>query len=127
MLLTRRSLAASKLYNSLSVAKDGVETLKFLRKEDPFGDAIRPDLILLDLNMPRIDGRELLQELKADESLKLIPVVVLITSDAEKDIVESYELQASCYVTKPVKQDEFSNILSQMQDFWLPIIKYPTK
>jgi chemotaxis family two-component system response regulator Rcp1 len=127
VLLTRRGLEASKLYNSLSVAKDGVEALQFLRKEDPFGDAIRPDLILLDLNMPRMDGRELLQELKADESLKLIPVVVLTTSDAEKDIVESYELQASCYVTKPVKLDEFSNVISQVQDFWLTIVKYPTK
>ena len=127
VLLTKRALQESKLYNTLNTVHDGVEAMRFLRQEDTYHDAPRPDLILLDLNMPRMDGRELLGELKSDENFRRIPVVVLTTSDAEHDIVKSYDLQASCYITKPVKLDQFSYVVSNVQEFWLAIVKFPPK
>ena len=123
--LTRRAFKNGKVYNSLSVVGDGVDALSFLRREGKFADAVRPDLILLDLNMPRKDGRETLEELKADPALRSIPVVVLTTSDADRDIVQSYDLQASCYVTKPVDLKQFTDVVKSIKNFWLCVVKYP--
>ncbi|MFK7769451.1 MAG: response regulator [Mariniblastus sp.] len=125
VLLTQRALQKGKVFNSLSVATDGVEAMQFLRREGEFKDAPRPDLILLDLNMPRKDGRETLAEIKLDENLKSIPVVVLTTSDAHQDVVKSYDLQASCYITKPVDLAKFTSVVQQLQEFWLCIVKFP--
>jgi CheY-like chemotaxis protein len=124
--LTREALRDAKVRNNFHVARDGVEALEFLRREGSFGDAPRPDLILLDLNMPRMDGREVLQEIKRDEQLRLIPVVILTTSKAEEDVVRSYQLNANCYITKPVDLDQFMNVVRSIEDFWLTVVKLPT-
>ena len=123
--LTQEALGEAKVRNNLAVAKDGVEALQYLRREPPFEDATRPDLILLDLNLPRKDGREVLAEIKADADLRRLPVVVLTTSSAEKDVLESYNLYANCYITKPVDLDQFVRIVSSIEDFWLTIVKLP--
>lgn len=123
--LTVRALKNGRVYNSLNVAKDGVEAMQLLRREGEYAQAPRPDLILLDLNMPRKDGRETLAEIKADENLKSIPVVVLTTSDADQDVLKSYDLQASCYITKPVELEEFSRVIRSIKDFWLCFVKFP--
>lgn len=123
--LTQEALKEGQLCNRLHLARDGVEAMQFLRREEPFGDAPRPDVVLLDLNLPRKDGREVLAEIKADPSLKHIPVVVLTTSEAEQDIVKSYELHANCYVTKPVDLQRFIEIVQQIETFWLGIVKLP--
>ena len=123
--LTEEALKQSKMLNRLYHAKDGVEALAFVRQEPPFKDAPRPDIILLDLNLPKKDGREVLAELKADPRLKTIPVVVLTTSKAEQDIVRSYELHANCYITKPVDLDKFIDIVQGLEDFWLSIVRLP--
>ncbi|MCA9264019.1 MAG: response regulator [Planctomycetales bacterium] len=125
VLLTQKALRTGKVLNSLSVVRDGVEALAFLRREGAYADVPRPDLILLDLNMPRKDGRETLAEIKADDDLKSIPVVVLTTSDAGQDIVASYGLQASCFVTKPVDLEQFANVVRTLKEFWLCLVKYP--
>jgi two-component system, chemotaxis family, response regulator Rcp1 len=109
----------------LHVAADGVEAMAFLRQEGVHVQAPRPDLILLDLNLPRMDGREVLAHIKEDDSLKLIPTVILTTSDAEKDIVKSYQLQANCYLTKPVQLDAFESLVTSINDFWLTKVKLP--
>ncbi len=127
VLLTKKALDRAKLYNSLSVVHDGVEALAFLRREDPFANSPRPDLILLDLNMPRMDGRELLRNLKNDPDFRRIPVVVLTTSDAEQDALETYELHANCYVTKPVSLEQFTTVVGAIADFWLTVVKLPPK
>jgi CheY-like chemotaxis protein len=124
--LTREALRDAKVRNNFHVARDGIEALEFLHREGQFSDAPRPDLILLDLNMPRMDGREVLQEIKADKELRLIPVVILTTSKAEEDIVRSYELNANCYITKPVDLDQFMNVVRSIEDFWLTVVKLPT-
>ena len=123
--LTQEALGEAKVRNNLAVAKDGVEALSYLRREPPFEKATRPDLILLDLNLPRKDGRDVLAEIKADPDLRRLPVVVLTTSSAEKDILESYNLYANCYITKPVDLDQFVRIVSSIEDFWLTIVKLP--
>jgi len=123
--LTREALKDGTVGNHLSVAQDGVEALRFLRREGPYADAPRPDVVLLDLNLPRKDGREVLQEMKQERSLRTIPVVVLTSSDAERDIVAAYELQASCYVTKPVDLDQYMTVLRAIEDFWFGIVKLP--
>lgn len=123
--LTQEALKESKVLNRLYHAKDGVEALSFVRQEPPFADVPRPDIILLDLNLPKKDGREVLAELKADPQLKTIPVVVLTTSKAEQDIVRSYELHANCYITKPVDLDKFIDIVQGLEDFWLSIVRLP--
>jgi two-component system response regulator len=125
--LTRESLSDSKLAINISVAGDGVEAMAFLRKEGEYSTAVTPDLILLDLNMPRKDGREVLAEIKADDSLKMIPVVILTTSSAETDIVKSYDLGANCYVTKPVGFDQFAKVVDAIEGFWFTVVKLPTK
>jgi CheY-like chemotaxis protein len=119
------ALKEGKVSNRLSVAYDGVEALAFLRREGKYAEAPRPDLILLDLNLPRKDGREVLAEIKKDESLRRIPVVVLTTSKAEEDVLRSYDLHASCYITKPVDLDQFINVVKSIDDFWLSVVKLP--
>jgi CheY-like chemotaxis protein len=123
--LTQEALRESKLHNNLSVARDGVEALAFLRREDPYATAPRPDLILLDLNLPRKDGREVLAEIKSDPHLRAIPVVVLTTSQAEQDIAQSYNLHANCYVTKPVDLEQFITVVQSIEGFWFSIVTLP--
>jgi chemotaxis family two-component system response regulator Rcp1 len=123
--LTREALKEAKVRNNLAVANDGVEALAYLRREPPHEGATRPDLVLLDLNLPRKDGREVLAEIKADPDLRRLPVVVLTTSTAEQDILESYNLYANCYITKPVDLDQFLGIVTSIEDFWLTIVKLP--
>lgn len=123
--LTVEALRDGKVLNNLSVAKDGVEALAFLRREGTHTSAPRPDLILLDLNMPKKDGREVLAEIKHDDSLKRIPVVILTTSQAEQDIVKSYDLHANCYISKPVDFDQFISVVQSVEDFWLTMVKLP--
>ena len=125
--LTREALKEEKLYNNLYVVNDGVEALAFLRREGKYGKAVRPDLILLDLNLPRKDGREVLSEIKDDAKLKTIPVVVLTISDAEADILKTYNLHANCYIQKPLDLIQFSKVVKSIQDFWLTIVKLPPK
>jgi chemotaxis family two-component system response regulator Rcp1 len=123
--LTKEALRDSKLRNHLTVAEDGIEALAVLRREGQYASVATPDLILLDLNLPRKSGREVLAEIKADPILRHIPVVVLTTSSADKDIIDVYELQASCYVVKPVGLNEFITIVRSIEDFWLSIVKLP--
>ncbi len=124
-LLTREALSSQKLHVDIDVAGDGVEALKYLRRENEHAGAALPDVILLDLNMPRMDGREFLAEVKADEQLKRIPVVVLTTSEADEDILRSYELQAACYLTKPVDFAQFSKLVKAISEFWFTVVKLP--
>ena len=124
--LTQEALGEAKVRNNLAVARDGVEALAYLRRESPFENSVRPDLFLLDLNLPRKDGREVLAEIKSDPDLRRLPVVVLTTSTAEKDILESYNLYANCYINKPVDLDQFVSIVSSIEDFWLTIVKLPS-
>jgi chemotaxis family two-component system response regulator Rcp1 len=111
----------------LHVAIDGVEAMAFLRHEGAYGHAPRPDIILLDLNLPKMDGREVLAHIKADDSLKTIPAIILTTSEAEGDILKSYQLQANCYLTKPVQLDAFESLVKSINDFWLTKVKLPQK
>ena len=124
--LTREALSGAKVKNNLHVVGDGVEALAFLRQEGVHASAPAPDLILLDLNLPRKDGREVLLEIKAHERLKLIPVVILTTSEAERDIVRSYELHANCYISKPVGLNEFLKVIQAIEGFWLAVVKLPS-
>lgn len=123
--LTKEALRDAKVLNKIFVAKDGVEAMEFLRKEGAFTDMHMPDLILLDLNLPRKDGREVLAEIKADPKLKHIPVVILTSSKADEDILEAYNLHANCYVTKPVDLNGFVEIMHSMKEFWFTIVKLP--
>ncbi len=124
--LTQEAFKEGKLRNRLSVVGDGVEAMAFLRREGQYADAPRPDIILLDLNMPKKDGRETLADIKEDPELKCIPVVILTTSEAEEDILKTYDLHANCYITKPVGLDKFIEIVKYIKDFWLSIVKLPT-
>jgi two-component system, chemotaxis family, response regulator Rcp1 len=123
--LTIEGLKEGKVRNNLHVARDGVEALEFLRRQGTFADAVRPDLILLDLNLPRKDGREVLSDIKRDPELKTIPIVVLTTSRAEQDVLHSYQLQANCYITKPVDLEQFITVVRSIEDFWLTIVTLP--
>lgn len=123
--LTTEVLKDAKLCNCISVVSDGVEAMEFLNRQGVYGEAKRPDLILLDLNLPRKDGREVLEEIKADPNLKYIPVVILTTSNAEQDIIKSYSLHANCYITKPVDLEQFSKVVSSIEEFWFSIVKLP--
>jgi two-component system, chemotaxis family, response regulator Rcp1 len=123
--LTRETFRNSKLPITLHVATDGMEAMAFLRQEDKQSESPRPDFILLDLNLPRMSGREVLAEIKSDDNLKTIPTIILTTSDAESDILKSYQLQANCYLTKPVKFDEFESLVKSIDDFWLSRAKLP--
>jgi chemotaxis family two-component system response regulator Rcp1 len=123
--LVQEALKENKVRNRLNVTNDGVEALDFLRRKDEFADAPRPDLILLDLNLPKKDGRELLMDIKEDPDLKRIPVVVLTTSDDERDILASYNLHANAYVTKPLDLDRFIDIVREIEGFWLTVVRLP--
>jgi|SRR5271154_3208116 len=123
--LTQEAFRDANRSVHLHVATDGVEAMAFLRKQGAHLNAPRPDLILLDLNLPKMDGREVLAHIKEDESLKTIPTVILTTSDAEADIVKSYQLQANCYLTKPVQLDAFETLVKSINDFWLTKVKLP--
>jgi CheY-like chemotaxis protein len=123
--LTQEAFREANKAIQLNVVVDGVEAMAFLRHEGVHVHAPRPDLILLDLNLPKMDGREVLAHIKEDESLKLIPTVILTTSDAEADIVKSYQLQANCYLNKPVQLDAFENLVKSINDFWLTKVKLP--
>lgn len=123
--LTMEALKDSPLRNQLHVAKDGVEAIDFLRKRGKYLSAPTPDLILLDLNLPRKDGREVLSEIKTDENLKMIPVVILTTSEAEQDIIKSYKLHANCFITKPADLDDFIYAIRQIENFWFSVVKLP--
>jgi chemotaxis family two-component system response regulator Rcp1 len=123
--LTQEGLRESKVRNNLIVLGDGEQALAFLRREGEYAQARRPDLILLDLNLPRKDGREVLADVKADPELRRIPVVVLTTSAGEEDVLRAYNLQAACYITKPVDLDQFIKVVRSIEDFWMTIVKLP--
>ncbi len=123
--LMQESLKESKLINRVHVTNNGEEALAFLRREGSYAKVPRPDLILLDLNLPKKDGRETLAEIKADDQLKRIPVVILTTSRAEQDIFYAYDLHANCYITKPVDLDQFMTVVKEIEEFWFAIVKLP--
>ena len=123
--LTIEALKEAKVINKLTVVKDGMEALSLLRQQGQHAHAARPDLILLDLNLPRKDGREVLAEIKADDNLKRIPVVILTTSQDEQDVLKSYNLYANCYITKPVDLEQFITVVKSIEDFWLGIVVLP--
>jgi chemotaxis family two-component system response regulator Rcp1 len=124
--LTKEALKDGKVANNLHVVEDGEEAMLFLRQRGKFLGAVRPDLILLDLNLPKKDGREVLREIKTDENLKRIPVVILTTSSAEEDVLKTYNDYANCYVTKPMGFDKFISAVKSIEDFWLTIVKLPS-
>ncbi len=123
--LTREALKEAKVRNELHVATDGVEALAFLRREGPYKKAVRPNLVLLDLNLPRKNGREVLAEMKEDTDLRRIPVVILTTSQAEQDIIKAYDLHVNCYINKPVDLDRFLQVVRSIEDFWLTLVILP--
>jgi len=123
--LTREALREGKVRNNLHVVPDGVEAVAFLRREGSYADVPRPDLILLDLNLPKKGGREVLEDIKSDPDLMRIPVVILTTSQAEQDVLESYRLRANAYVTKPVDLDQFLRVVKSIEEFWLEIVRLP--
>lgn len=123
--LTMEAMKEGKLIPNMSVTRDGVEAMAFLRHQGEHGNAPRPDLILLDLNLPKKDGREVLEEIKGDPELRQIPVVILTTSEAEPDILKTYDLHANCYITKPVDLDQFLKVVRLIEDFWLAMVKLP--
>lgn len=124
--LAKEALEHAKMRNNLHVVKDGVEAMAFLRKQGKYTDVPRPDLVLLDLNMPRKDGREVLSEVKADDDLKCIPVVVLTTSKSQEDVIKAYGLHANCYISKPVDFEQFANVVRAIDQFWFTVVTLPT-
>jgi len=125
ILLTKEALNEAKIINKISVARDGTEALRFLCKEYPFKDCETPDLVLLDINLPKMDGTEVLAIIKNDPELRRIPVIMLTTSSAEKDILVSYDNHANCYITKPVDLERFMSVVRTIEDFWISIVKLP--
>ena len=123
--LTREAFRDANPSISLHVVPDGVEAMAFLRQEKAYADVPRPDLVLLDLNLPKMDGREVLAQIKLDDRLKTIPTIILTTSEAEADILKSYQLQANCFLSKPVQLDAFENLVKSINDFWLTKVKLP--
>ena len=123
--LTQEALQEGKVINTLHTAADGVQALEYLKQEGKYTDAVRPDIILLDLNLPRMDGRELLAIIKSDPDLRRIPVVILTTSKAEEDIIETYDLHANCFITKPVDLDQFFVVVQSVEEFWFSIVRLP--
>ena len=124
--LAQEALKESKVRNQLHIVNDGMAATDFLFKRNDYKDAPRPDLIILDLNLPKKDGREVLAEIKADENLKRIPIVIFTTSKAEEDILKTYNLHANCYITKPLNFDKFMEVIKSIEDFWLTIVKLPS-
>jgi len=125
--LTIEALKESKIINNLQVVEDGIEALSYLKKEGIYKDKPRPDLIILDLNLPKKDGREVLAEIKSNDTFKQIPIVILTTSEAEEDIIKSYELHANCYITKPVNMEQFIKVVKSVGDFWFSIVILPPR
>ncbi|MCC7499678.1 MAG: response regulator [Bryobacterales bacterium] len=125
--LTQEALKEAKVSNRMNVVVDGEEALQYVRRQGRFHDAVRPDLILLDLNLPKKDGREVLTEIKSDPQLRSIPIVVLTTSNAELDIMRAYDLHANCYITKPVDLDQFLHVVREIESFWLTLVMLPTR
>jgi CheY-like chemotaxis protein len=125
--LTREALKEGKFANTLNVVKDGVEALDYLRKKGKYSAAKRPELILLDLNLPKKNGHEVLAEIKQDEDLKIIPVAILTTSESEIDVLKTYKMHANCYITKPVDLSQFIKVVKTVEDFWFSIVKLPKK
>ena len=125
--LTQEAFKEGRVQNQLNVVGDGEEALLYLRQEGEYADALRPDLILLDLNMPKKDGRQVLQEIKEDDDLKRIPVVILTTSDADEDIIKTYTDGASCYITKPIGLEQFSQVVQAIETFWFTVVKFPPR
>lgn len=125
--LTQEALKEGKIFSNLHVTKDGIEAMAFLRREGKYSDAVRPDLILLDLNLPKKDGREVLAEIKGDKKFRKIPVVILTTSKAEEDIHQAYDLHGNCYITKPVDLDQFMQVIQSIQSFWLTLVEFPPR
>lgn len=125
--LTQEALKDAKILNELHVVRDGVEAMDFLRRGEGYEDAPRPDIVILDLNLPRKDGKEVLAELKGDRELRSIPVAVLTTSEAEIDVLETYDLGANCFLTKPVDLDQFLKVIQAVEEFWLGMVRLPTK
>jgi CheY-like chemotaxis protein len=125
VLMTREALEDSKVINHLHVVDNGEEAVAFLRQEGDHADSPRPDLVLLDLNLPRLDGRDVLAQVKADPDLRRIPVVVLTTSEAEEDVLRSYDLHANAYVTKPVDFEQFAKVIRQVDDFFISVVRLP--
>lgn len=125
--LTREGLETAKMNINLNVVGDGVEALKYLRREGPYAGASRPDLILLDLNMPIMDGRETLRHIKSDEDLRTIPVVILTTSESDMDIIKSYNLGANCYISKPIGFESFIDVVHAIESFWFTVVKLPPR
>jgi CheY-like chemotaxis protein len=125
--LTKEALKEGKVMNVLNTVGDGEEALGYLRRQGPYAQATRPDLILLDLNLPRKSGREVLEEIKEDPELKRIPVVILTVSEAEQDIIKSYNLHANCYITKPVNLEQFIEVVKSIEDFWLTVVMLPPR
>jgi len=125
--LVQENLKESKVRNTLNVVGDGIEAMAYLRKEGKYKDTPRPDLVLLDLNLPKKDGRQVLKEMKSDEDLKCIPVVVLTISKAEEDIMKSYSLHANAYISKPVDLNQFLKVVKAIEEFWLTVVKLPVK
>jgi chemotaxis family two-component system response regulator Rcp1 len=125
--LTIEALKAGKIANRLTHVEDGVEAMDFLRCRGKYADAVRPDLIMLDLNLPRMDGRDVLAEIKTDPDLKIIPIIVLTTSRSDKDILKSYQLNANCYITKPVDFAHFIDVVKSIENFWLTVVTLPVK
>jgi len=124
--LAKEALRESKLRNNLNIMIDGVEAMDYLHKKGKHADSTTPDLVLLDLNLPKKDGREVLAEIKADDKLKRIPVVILTTSTAEEDILKTYDLHANCYISKPIDFDQFMKVVKSIEDFWITIVKLPS-
>lgn len=125
--LTKEVLNDSKFQINLNVVRDGVDAIAYLRQQGKYTNATQPDLVLLDLNLPRLDGREVLQAIKSDSNLKLIPIVVLTTSDLDEDVMQAYDLGANCYVNKPLGLEEFIQLVRLIEDFWFTIVKLPPK
>ncbi len=124
--LTQEAFREGKISSKLSIVTDGSEALEYLRRTGKYTAALRPDLILLDLNLPKMDGREVLQQIKTDPALKTIPVVILTTSEADQDVINAYELHANCYIRKPVDLARFLEIIGAIESFWLTVVKLPT-
>ncbi len=125
--LTLEVMDRTRLKVEINVVKDGVEAMEYLRRDGKYTDSTKPDLVLLDLNMPRKDGREALREIKADEGLKPIPVVILTTSDSDEDIIKTYATGANCYITKPVGLEQFIKVVKSIEDFWFTVVRYPVR
>jgi len=123
--LMQEAFKEGKVFCNINVVEDGIEAIKYLKREGEYAEACRPDIIMLDLNLPRKDGREVLMEIKSDDDLKRIPVVILTTSSAEEDILRTYNLHANCYITKPVDLEQFINLVQSIENFWLTIVKLP--